>query len=213
MGNEVSTSTSNSSLRFFSNRSQSHPPGSTMVTVNSGATKEQDPKDDPDYIKLQEIRRFLPIMKFQSPPMGSAQRDSYKQINPRLLLSQFSELHMRLHENARFIQHGQVEVFNKVKAADHDIYQIMNDLKDREALYKKMTFEMGNLKLLSQNINDLHTDLENMIHQLDEITSHLPIDIKPPGLDFDKLLRDKVNNINSPQRHLPAFEYSVVDNL
>uniref|UniRef100_A0A0N5A5L4 BLOC-1-related complex subunit 5 n=1 Tax=Parastrongyloides trichosuri TaxID=131310 RepID=A0A0N5A5L4_PARTI len=218
MGNEVSTNstTPSSSMSFFSTRSQSQPPGSsTMITINSGHCN-QTPENDPDVVKLNEIPKFLPIMKSTILPTSNS-RDIYRQINPKLLYDKFSELHLRMNENARFIQAGQLEVFSKIKKTDVVVRRICNELKNRENKYKRLDCEMLKLHTLHSNIEDIYISIENICENIKEINSCLFDNQKMPPIYLGKNLKKHDDNdedgdgtyINN--KIIPAYEHTVVD--
>ncbi|CEF67536.1 Loss of heterozygosity 12 chromosomal region 1 protein [Strongyloides ratti] len=214
MGNEISgnNGTPSSSMSFFSSRSQSQPPGtSTMITVNRGGNNLMNPENDPDVIRLNEIPKFLPIMKGSVLNTSVPQRDIYRQINPKLLYDKFSELHIRMNENARFIQSGQNEIFGNIKKVDNAVKRITCELRLRENKYKKLDGEMLNLHSLQQTIDDIHRTIENLCENIKEINTCLNENQRLPPLDLNKGLRSTNDNENPLTKINPTFEHTVVD--
>uniref|UniRef100_A0A0K0EJY2 BLOC-1-related complex subunit 5 n=1 Tax=Strongyloides stercoralis TaxID=6248 RepID=A0A0K0EJY2_STRER len=215
MGNEISgnNATPNSSMSFFSSRSQSQPPGaSTMVTVNTGRANTSNPENDQDILRLNEIPKFLPIMRGTVMNSSIPQRDIYRQINPKLLYDRFSELHLRMNENARFIQVGQVEIFGSIKKVDNAVRRITNELRLREGKYRKLDSEMLHLHSLQQNIDDIYRTIENLCENIKEINKCLGESHRLPPLNLIKGLRSTEDDVERAFAKInPTFEHTVVD--
>uniref|UniRef100_A0A0N5BZP9 BLOC-1-related complex subunit 5 n=1 Tax=Strongyloides papillosus TaxID=174720 RepID=A0A0N5BZP9_STREA len=142
---------------------------------------------------------------------STPQRDIYRQINPKLLYDKFSELHIHLNENARFIQNGQIEVFGKIKKVDSTTRRITNELRLRENKYRKLDGEMLRLHSLQQTIDEIHRTVENLCENLKEINHCLGEDHRLPPLDLNKGLKTNDDDGKSCVKVNSTFEHTVVD--
>ncbi|TKR57388.1 hypothetical protein L596_030864 [Steinernema carpocapsae] len=195
MGNEQSNSSVgsgvSSSISFLAGkRGASVKKSNQIVVVRPGQDPIGDPADDPEIKRLQEIRRFLPILKSALPGM----RDSpevFSKVGSKPILKFCYRIQEHLTICAKTVSNEQATVQTEIKHADH--ISSVAVAKYQEAAHH--TDKLSQIIKRVKSTNQKLTEVENLLRQL-----------VPKAEELGRL----VNEVFPPEQQLPPLDMAKI---
>ncbi|CAJ0920146.1 unnamed protein product, partial [Mesorhabditis belari] len=179
MGNEQSasgpsnsTQPSTSTFSFLSNRASVKKVGG-IVKVSDGQSKLIDPNDDPDYKRLMDIPRFLPILRDTVPAGRRLVMDNQNLFSYRPLWRLSVRLQSHLHGQAQGIAQEQGRITQLIKTVDVTSAGIAAKLLERRKKYDRLRGALAHVTQLRDEVVRIQLLLEEIVPTDDDLASHI----------------------------------------
>uniref|UniRef100_A0A1I8A3C5 BLOC-1-related complex subunit 5 n=1 Tax=Steinernema glaseri TaxID=37863 RepID=A0A1I8A3C5_9BILA len=172
-----------------------------IVVVRPGQDAIGDPADDPEIKKLQEIRRFLPILKSSLAGM----RDSpevFSKVGSKPIMKFCYRIQEHLSVCAKKISSEQAAVQSKMKHVEHTTSVAVSKYQDAVRHTDKFSDILSTVKMTSRKMIEVENLLRSLVPLAEElgrlVNEVLPQNQHLPHLDLAKILDDPPSSSGKP---------------
>lgn len=194
MGNEQSSSSggpggpssSTSTFSFLANRA-SVKKSKGIVVVSDGQVKQSTIEEDDLYKRLQEIPRFLPILR-NAVGKKESQTDSHHRMSSRPIFKFATRLQEHLSICGRTITTDQAQLSALMKKIDSNSSVVVSSLTDKKRSYDRFVAELQLLPRLNDDVMKIQLLLEELVPVAETLNELLVPSERLPPLDLRRVL-------------------------
>ncbi|XP_055374141.1 BLOC-1-related complex subunit 5 [Condylostylus longicornis] len=150
-------------------------PGTHNIVVVKSAAKEFNLEMDPDFMKLQSIPMFLPVMRGSLSVPLKRDPEILDRLQPVHLQNMCCRMQTHFHISSCYVTNEQNHIVKKIKKVDKKISKLFLNFVELQKAYSTYAEVFSKTKLISQQLSRCNTFLNHNIASLEQLNNVLEI--------------------------------------
>lgn len=146
------------------------------IVVVKTAAKEPNLEMDIDYVKIQSIPMFLPVMRNTLSTPTSRDRDILDRLQPGNLQNICSRMQSHYNVCASQVTNEQGNIMGQIKEIDYKVAKLFSNYVELQKSYAAHADAFSKIRMISQQLSRCNTLLNQNIESLEELNNCLDVE-------------------------------------